>query len=229
MGLYAFIAGTRATTASEYTAKWLEARRHFPDSVDTSTADGSHNLNRLRYVCHDPDAYLADFVTPLTLTATEPERQPKGKGKGNASQQGEWQPGSPEKARAALAYVRRPVSGGSDYAYFRNMIWAMKDAGITRPDAEAWAAGYTNASRVPEIWNQDDGRPGGITAGDLLGRRQDRRLEEAISPRRVTPRRRAEARPRDTAETGQPRHRRAGHGTLRRAAAVPAAGSYQTR
>ena len=164
-GLYAFIAGTRATTASEYMARWWEARQHFPDSVDTSTADGSHNINRLRYVCHDPEAYLADFVTPLMLTATEPERQPKGKGKGDASQQGEWQPGSPEEARAALAYVRRPVSGNSDYSYFRNMIWAMKDAGITRPDAEAWAAGYTNASRVPEIWNQYDGRPGGITAG----------------------------------------------------------------
>ena len=29
-GLYAFIAGTPATTATEYKAKWWEARRHFP-------------------------------------------------------------------------------------------------------------------------------------------------------------------------------------------------------
>ena len=162
-GLYAFIVGTPATTATEYTAKWREARQFSPEGVNTSTADGSNNINRLRYVCYDPEAYLADFVTPITLTATEPERQAKGKGK--ASQRGEWQPGSPEEARAALAYVRRPVSGGSDYVYFRNMLWAMKDAGITLPDAEAWAAGYTNASRVLEIWNQGDGRPGGITAG----------------------------------------------------------------
>ena len=117
-GLYAIIAGTPATTATEYKAKWWEARQFFPEGVNTSTADGSNNLNRLRYVCHDPEAYLAATVTPLTLTATQPPTA-AGRKKGNASH-ADFQPGSPEDLRKAVAHVRRPVSSGSDYKYWRD-------------------------------------------------------------------------------------------------------------
>ena len=158
-GLYAFIAGTRATTASEYTARWLEARRFFPEAVNTSTADGSKNLNRLRYVCHDPDAYLAATVTPLTLTATQPPSA-AGRKKGNTSH-AHFQPDSHEDLRKAVAHVRRPVSSGSDYKYWRDMLWAMNDAGVTLADAQAWCADYTHAADTPRVWEQGDG---GITA-----------------------------------------------------------------
>ena len=158
-GLYAFIAGTPATTATEYKAKWWEARQVFPEGVNTSTADGSNNINRLRYVCHDPDAYLAATVTPLTLTATQPPTA-AGRKKGNASH-ADFQPGSPEDLRKAVAHVRRPVSSGSDYEYWRDMLWAMNDAGVTLADAQGWCAGYTHAADTPRVWKQGDG---GITA-----------------------------------------------------------------
>ena len=158
-GLYAFIVGTPATTATEYTAKWREARQFFPEGVNTSTADGSNNINRLRYVCYDPEAYLAATVTPLTLTATQPPSA-AGRKKGNTSH-AHFQPDSHEDLRKAVAHVRRPVSSGSDYKYWRDMLWAMNDAGVTLADAQAWCADYTHAADTPRVWEQGDG---GITA-----------------------------------------------------------------
>ena len=67
--LYAFIAGTRAESAEEYTAKWHQARSLFPPSVREATDKNSNEVNRIRFVCHDPDAYLAEIVIPMDLDA----------------------------------------------------------------------------------------------------------------------------------------------------------------
>ncbi len=72
-GLYAYIAGTLAETPEEYRAKWYQCRGQFPKNIHVSTASNSNEINRVRFVCHDPDAYLAETVIPADLDAKAKE------------------------------------------------------------------------------------------------------------------------------------------------------------
>ena len=67
--LYAFMAGTPAASPEEYKAKWHQGRHSFPEGIHVSTADNSNEINRMRYVCHDSDAWLAESVIPMELDA----------------------------------------------------------------------------------------------------------------------------------------------------------------
>ena len=69
-GLYTFLAGTRATSSEDYVAKWQEFRGLLPANVRVSTAKNSHEINRTRYACHDPDAWVNERIQPTELTAT---------------------------------------------------------------------------------------------------------------------------------------------------------------
>ena len=68
-GLYAFVAGTRAETPEEYTARWPQCRELFPPHIRDATAKNTTEINRNRFCCHDADAYLAESVIPMHLDA----------------------------------------------------------------------------------------------------------------------------------------------------------------
>ena len=67
--LYAFIAGTPASSPEEYTARWYQLKGLLPSSVHVAAAAASHELNRQRFVCHDPQAWLSEAITPMDLDA----------------------------------------------------------------------------------------------------------------------------------------------------------------
>ena len=69
-GLYAFFAGTPASSGEDYTAKWMEFKGLLPADVRVSTAENSHEINRVRYVCHDPHAWVNGRIKPMELRAT---------------------------------------------------------------------------------------------------------------------------------------------------------------
>ena len=70
--LYAFVLGQRANSNAEYKANWLAIRDMMPESANVQTDEKSHNYNRMRFLAHDPDAWLADAIVPIVVPNPAP-------------------------------------------------------------------------------------------------------------------------------------------------------------
>ena len=77
--LFAIFAGPRAETDDDYKANWRRVAETLPDSAKANNGKASKNFNRLRFLAHDPNVWLADTVVPLLGAPqfpTQPEPTP---------------------------------------------------------------------------------------------------------------------------------------------------------
>ena len=151
--LYALIAGTPATTPEDYTAKWHQGASLFPKNILVTTSTESHELNRMRYTCHDANAWLAESVIPMDLDASaedtpaeasqgDPDsetprkagrsRTPKKKGNADLARDKALLPG-------ALAFLAEKKAGENDSIFqaVGNCLHAM---GHSFQEFDNWAA-----------------------------------------------------------------------------------------
>ena len=75
--LFAIFAGPRAETDDEYQRHWVAIAAAMPASAKANNGKASKNFNRLRFLAHDPDVWLADSVIPL-LGQPDLEAAPRG-------------------------------------------------------------------------------------------------------------------------------------------------------
>ena len=74
--LFAIFAGPLAENAAEYKRHWEAITAAMPESAKANNGKASKNFNRLRFLAHDPDVWLADTVVPL-LDAPQFPTQPE--------------------------------------------------------------------------------------------------------------------------------------------------------
>ena len=121
--LFAIFAGPRAETDDDYKANWRRIAETLPESAKANNGKASKNFNRLRFLAHDPNVWLADTVVPL-LGAQELEAQPTPA------------PLDLGDVDGALAWVMPP----DDYNEWLGWLGTLKAVGLSVGDVEAWAA-----------------------------------------------------------------------------------------
>ncbi len=161
-GLYAFIAGTPAETPGEYKAKWHQCRGLFPRGIHISTASNSNEINRVRFVCHDPDAYLAETVTPMELDATADEAPTTAATRGEARPKPNSSAGKPgaQSATAGMMeddWVRHAVTGENipGFAARWNAIWNWNRPDLNRQSGSEYDLALANLL-VKVEWEEDE-------------------------------------------------------------------------
>ena len=140
-GLYCFFAGPFASSAKEYSQLWQRlSQEALPASARIASGAQSKNLNRLRFLAHDPIAWLAPKpVVPIMLPSNE------------------FQPDVTladglDEYCDALSSIRPP----EDYNQWLKWLHTIKALGISAQEAEMWSA--TGAKYVPrEVLNRWEG------------------------------------------------------------------------
>ena len=125
--LYALFAGPKATSSEDYTAKWKAIESTLPDAARAASGKASKNFNRLRFICHDPLAWLAESVSPLSFASPAPAT-PTLTGAGLFD--------TLEGDRQALTAFSPPT----DYNSWLSWITTLKALGFTASEVEAWSA-----------------------------------------------------------------------------------------
>ena len=75
-GAWAIIAATPAQDSDDYKARWRWLADHLPPELRAINGESSKNSNRLRYLAHDPQAWLNANATPVHIPDPEPEPEP---------------------------------------------------------------------------------------------------------------------------------------------------------
>ena len=158
--LFAIFAGPLAATDAEYQRHWAVIAAAMPESARANNGKSSKNFNRLRFLAHDPDVWLADEVIPLLgapQLPTQPEPTPP------ATAQPAPTVLDDRVADAdALAWVLPPVG----YSAWLGWLPTLKALGFSSDYVEAWSARSTKHKprEVEQRWsglpddNPDDAR-----------------------------------------------------------------------
>ena len=198
--LYAVFAGPFATDEKDYQRHWEAIGAEMPHAAWGASGKASKNSNRLRFLAHDPNVWLAsDPVAPL---AGAVELLPA-----SASSPSPPTPQDDDHALDldALAHIS-PPDGGGDEEYNRWLSWlrTLKSLGFSTAEVEAWSARGANCQPDEVI-----SRWGGLRADDdptearnkLRGHAHNRGWEQRREhPQPTAPPQRAPATPQDPDE-----------------------------
>ena len=142
--LYAFFAGPIARLNAIYKQNWLRIRDSLPALSKASTAQGSDNPNRLRFVCHDPSVWLAPSVTPLHF--------PHPTGHARNSRAAVPYPSEYELDRQALFHIPAPVDSNA----WLGWLGTLKALGFPIEIVDAWNSSSPNykPGAVAKRWDR---------------------------------------------------------------------------
>ena len=124
--LYAFFAGPKAEDHRDYKRNWEAIAAGLPSSARAASGRASKNLNRLRFLPHDPGLWVATYIEPLA-----------GARPGAPQVVLEAYPSSNDAAacRDALAWVETP----DDYNEWLGWLPTLKALGFTLEEVEEWS------------------------------------------------------------------------------------------
>ena len=131
-GLFCFFAGPRASSAKEYSQLWQRlSQEALPASARIASGAQSKNLNRFRFLAHDPIAWLAPGpVVPVALPNREDHHT------ANFSD-------DTDGYREALGSITPP----EDYGQWLGWLHTLKALGVPAQEAETWSS--AGAKYVP--------------------------------------------------------------------------------
>ena len=137
--LYAVFSGPVATDEPDYLAHWKAIASALPPAAREACGEASKNSNRMRFLAHDDDVWLAPgTVTPLA---------------GARSLEAPPAPAAPPSPQDddhaidvdALRYVAPPDGGGDEnYTSWYSWLRTLKTLGFSAEQSEAWSAQGAN-------------------------------------------------------------------------------------
>ena len=136
--LFAIFAGPCAATDAEYKRHWEAIAAAMPESAKANNGAQSKNFNRLRFLAHDPDVWLADTVTPL---AGALELEPQARDSESRASTAPSDVGDHAVDADALARIEPPTEYNAWYGW----LPTLKALGFTVGEVDAWSkqgAGY---------------------------------------------------------------------------------------
>ena len=162
--LYLIMAGPRARSYKEHVANWRAIAALLPEEARANSGKSSVNPQRLRFIAHDPDFYLAEDWTPWT--AEELAAAPGGEQKPlraaappAAPPAGDWIDSAIAHCKAALL----PADGGTynDHLAVLGAVLQLRGAaglaayqeGSRRPLKTPDQVDTLNGSPEPALWS----------------------------------------------------------------------------
>ena len=148
-GLWAVYAGPQANTAEGYKRLWAAINALLPGGLTANSGKQSKNLNRLRFVAHDPKAWLASSpVEPLRVVvqqdaASAPLAPP---------------PTSPHDEHSVDLDALLLVPPPPDYNDWVGWVTTLKGAGFSEAEVDAWSAA-SNKYKKGEVAQRWAGLP----------------------------------------------------------------------
>ena len=145
--LYAFFAGPVAVDKADYVRRWTAISAAMPTAAQAASGAASKNPNRIRFMAHDPDVWLASGpVTPLSgAVALLPSAATPA-------------PPLEDEHRidlAALEAIHPPDGGGDkDYNSWLGWLGTLKTLGFSVAETEKWSGRGKNyrAGEVADRW-----------------------------------------------------------------------------
>ena len=172
-GLFAFYAGPVARNSNEYKANWLAIAAAMPEPARSANAAQSKNFNRLRFLAHDPDLWLAQSVSPLLLN-TPPQAQPP-TGQVGGYHQGQQRCRSEESDIAAVYHsALEHIEPPEEYNSWLAWITTLKALGFTCMEVEEWSSRGVNYQ-----WGEVAQRWAGLTPAESEYEAQNRLRSQA--------------------------------------------------
>ena len=157
--LYAVFAGPRASNADEYKRHWQAIASQMPPGAAVANSPASKNFNRVRFVPHDPNIWLAEQTQSLSCASVQ-ETPRQGKTKRMASS-ARIDDGSID--RDALQWILCPRSSddGGAYNQFVGWLGTLKSLGFNPQEAADWCSTgkATSCGRLEEVESRWDGLP----------------------------------------------------------------------
>ena len=163
-GLWCVVRGPKLSPGArhaEYRANWEAIKDRLPGSAQVATSGESHNINRLRFIVHDPDlcynpAAVPMEIPPFSFKAKTTPAAPAAGGKRNSGKVGNRQKQAAtdvEEMQAALDHLAQ-VKVGEDDEKLLAVGMCMKARGHSFEEFNAWAvrAGCI-CSNLPSRWN----------------------------------------------------------------------------
>ena len=145
--LYVIYAGPVASSLKEYEQHWNAIAAAMPAEAMAASGGQSKNFNRLRFIAHDPDAWLADTVEPLSGA---PPTSAGGEEKAVFTAPAD-RIGPRDLARIALAKISPPT----EYNEWLGWVCTLKSLDFAIEDVEAWSSqgdGY-HPGEVAQRWD----------------------------------------------------------------------------
>ena len=160
-GLYAIFAGPRAFSVAEYKKHWFAIGVQMPPGAAAASSSSSKNFNRLRFICHDYEIWLAEEVQ--SLSGASAEEAPRGKKTRNTPKGKSPRPDDGIIDRDALLWILCPRASDDGLAYNRFVGWlgTLKSLGFMPQEVADWCNTGTAGScgDVAEIESRWAGLP----------------------------------------------------------------------
>ena len=164
-------------TVEEHRAAWERANRVVCEALgldfDSAADDMVKSANGLCFVCHDPEAHFNPAAEPIPWTMPDtppaPEEKPPTDGKATGARTGKKATGTLADARAALQTFD---ASSMDYNHWLGWVTAMKEAGFSLAEAEAWSSRstkHTNGYLAGEWDGLPANAPSDEACGNIIG------------------------------------------------------------
>ena len=146
-------------THPEYLANWEAIKARLPGSAQVATSGESHNINRLRFMVHDPNLFYNPAAVPMEIPPfsfkTKTPAAPAAGGKRSSGKAGKREKQAAtdvEEMRVALDHLAQ-VKAGKDDEKLLAVGMCMKAMGHSFEEFNTWAvrAGCT-CSNLPYRW-----------------------------------------------------------------------------
>ena len=124
--LYAIFAGPKAKDHRDYILRWEAIAAGLPSGAKAASGRASKNFNRLRFLCYDPDLWVASRVEPLDARiqgATQTMHERRTHGEDTAVH------------RDALSWINPP----GEYNDWFGWLPTLKALGFTVEEVEEWS------------------------------------------------------------------------------------------